>query len=96
MSTHLERSPLFAAFAICLPVSQSLRFRHDRFIRYFRHSRHNGYRCDDGECAECQTPRYRKVLVKKEIVCGEIFTTKCVVAEHVERVPCQACQPPVK
>jgi hypothetical protein len=29
------------------------------------------------------------VLVKKEIVCKEICTTKCVVEEH--RVPCQPC-----
>jgi hypothetical protein len=53
---------------------------------------HHG--CDECEvCPECQCPRYRKVLVKKEIVCKEICTTKCVVQEHVERVPCQACQP---
>jgi len=51
---------------------------------------HHG--CDDGEaCPDCQSPRYRKVLVKKEIVCKEICTTKCVVEEHVERVPCQVC-----
>jgi hypothetical protein len=52
-------------------------------------------RCDDGcePCAECQPPRYRKVLVKKEIVCKEICTSKCVVEEHVSRVPCPVCQP---
>ena len=32
--------------------------------------------CDD--CAECECVRYKKVLVKREIVCGEICTTKCV------------------
>jgi len=49
---------------------------------------HHG--CDDCDlCAECQCVRYKKVLVKKEIVCGEICTSKCVVEEHVERVPCQ-------
>jgi hypothetical protein len=32
--------------------------------------------CDD--CAECGCVRYKKVLVKKEIVCDEICTTKCV------------------
>jgi hypothetical protein len=32
--------------------------------------------CD--ECAECDCVRYKKVLVKKEVVCGEICTTKCV------------------
>src|SRR5262245_37184696 len=48
---------------------------------------HHGCECD--QCAECQCVRYKKVLVKKEIVCGEICTTKCVVDQHVERVPCQ-------
>src|SRR4051812_2519863 len=53
---------------------------------------HHG--CDDCEvCPDCQCPRYKKVLVKKEIVCKEICTTKCVVQEHVERVPCQPCAP---
>jgi len=32
--------------------------------------------CDD--CAECDCVRYKKVLVKKELVCCEIPTTKCV------------------
>jgi len=32
--------------------------------------------CDD--CAECDCVRYKKVLVKREIVCQEICTTKCV------------------
>jgi hypothetical protein len=49
--------------------------------------------CDCAVCAECQCVRYKKVLVKKEIVCQEICTTKCVVQEHVERVPCQVCPP---
>ena len=53
---------------------------------------HHG--CDECEvCPDCQCPRYRKVLIKKEIVCKEICTTKCVVQEHIERVPCQVCQP---
>ena len=56
---------------------------------------HHG--CGDCEvCPDCQCPRYKKVLVKKEIVCKEICTTKCVVQEHVERVPCQPCQPACK
>jgi len=38
--------------------------------------------CDCQMCAECQCPRYKKVLVKKEVVCKEICTTKCVVQEH--------------
>ena len=43
--------------------------------------------CDD--CAECACVRYKKVLVKKEIVCSEICTTKCVVEQCIERLPCQ-------
>ena len=47
-------------------------------------------RCDCcGSCDVCQCVRYRKVLVKKEIVCQEICTSKCVVQEHVQCVPCQ-------
>ena len=48
---------------------------------------HHG--CDCEMCAECQCPRYKKVLVKKEVVCKEICTSKCVVEE--QRVPCQPC-----
>lgn len=48
---------------------------------------HHG--CDCEMCAECQCPRYKKVLVKKEIVCKEICTSKCVIEEH--KVPCQPC-----
>jgi hypothetical protein len=55
------------------------------------------HKCNDCEvCPDCQCPRYRKVMVKKEIVCKEICTTKCVVQEHVERVPCQPCAPAYK
>ncbi len=54
-------------------------------------SHHHGDCCD--ECAECDCPRYKKVLLKKEIVCEEICTTKCVVEEFVERVPCRVCFP---
>jgi hypothetical protein len=57
---------------------------------FFSLFHHHG--CDDcAMCAECQCPRYKKVLVKKEIVCREICTSKCVVEEHVE--PCQVYQP---
>ena len=52
---------------------------------------HRGDCCD--ECAECDCPRYKKVLLKKEIVCEEICITKCVVEEFVERVPCRVCCP---
>ncbi len=55
------------------------------------HSLHHGD-CA-GDCAECDCPRYKKVLLKKEIVCEEICTTKCVVEEFVERVPCRVCCP---
>jgi hypothetical protein len=48
---------------------------------------HHG--CDCEMCAECQCPRYKKVLVKKEVVCKEICTTKCVIEEH--NIPCQPC-----
>ncbi len=48
---------------------------------------HHG--CDCEMCAECQCPRYKKVLVKKEVVCQEICTSKCVIEEH--RLPCQPC-----
>ena len=53
--------------------------------------RHHADCCD--ECRECDCPRYKKVLVKKEIVCEEICTTRCVVEEFVERVPCRVCCP---
>lgn len=48
--------------------------------------------CDD--CPECDCPRYKRVLVKKEIVCEEYCGTKCVVEEVVERVPCRVCTAP--
>ena len=49
--------------------------------------------CDCAMCAECDCPRYKKVLVKKEIVCQEICTSKCIIEEYVERVPCKVCAP---
>ena len=57
---------------------------------------HHGKDCCDiccEPCAECDCPRYKKVLLKKEIVCEEICGTKCVVEEVVERVPCRVCRP---
>lgn len=50
--------------------------------------------CDDccDECRECDCPRYKKVLLKKEVVCKEICTTKCVIEEYVERVPVRVCR----
>lgn len=55
------------------------------------HLLHHRDCCD--ECVECDCPRYKKVLLKKEIVCDEICTTKCVVEEFIERVPCRVCCP---
>jgi hypothetical protein len=49
--------------------------------------------CDCDQCAECDCPRYKKVLVKKEVVCCEVCASKCVVEEHVERVLCRDCPP---
>jgi hypothetical protein len=47
--------------------------------------------CD--EYLECDCPRYKKVLIKKGIVCEEICGTKCVIEEFVERIPCRVCAP---
>ena len=47
--------------------------------------------CDCEPCGECQCPRFKRVLVKKEVVCKEICTSKCVIEEH--RVPCCVCGP---
>jgi hypothetical protein len=54
----------------------------------FSHHKHD---CCD-ECLECDCPRYKKVLLKKEIVCKEVCGTKCVIEEVVERVPCRVCR----
>ena len=56
----------------------------------FSHWKHHGC-CDDSCCAECDCPRYKRVLIKKEITCGEICTTKCQIEEYVTRVPCRVC-----
>lgn len=51
--------------------------------------------CDDCDCcAECKAcPKYKRQLVKREIVCGEKQGTKCVVEECKEiiAVPCTQC-----
>ncbi|HTN77929.1 MAG TPA: hypothetical protein VL096_21910 [Pirellulaceae bacterium] len=50
-----------------------------------------------GGCAECEAcPRYKTVLIKREIVVGEKCETKCVV-EAVSRkaAHCQHCQAPL-
>jgi hypothetical protein len=38
------------------------------------------------ECSDCV--KYKKVLVKREITCGETTKMKCVVEEVVHKVPC--------
>jgi hypothetical protein len=47
--------------------------------------------CDKCGCVQCDCPRYKKVLIKKEITCGEICGYKCEVEEIVTRVPCRVC-----
>lgn len=56
--------------------------------------------CEDC-CRECECcARTKKVLIKKEIICGEKEGTKCVTEDVIERVPvkvqrvipCAACQ----
>lgn len=45
-------------------------------------------------CPECEAcPRFKKVLVKHDVVVSEFCTTKCVVEEYCERVlgPCCKC-----
>ena len=46
-----------------------------------------------GCCPECEAcPRFKKVLVKKEVVVGETCGTKCVPEKFVERVPVPCCR----
>lgn len=52
---------------------------------------HHGCACE--ACAQCDCVRYKKVLVKKEVTCGEIHTTKCIVQEHPT---CYPNPPPCK
>lgn len=47
--------------------------------------------CD--ECRECECPRYKKVLIKKEITCGETCVIKCVPEEFIERKLVKVCRP---
>jgi len=42
--------------------------------------------CDELPCPECEHPRTRRILVKKEVV-EEVHTVKCVVENVVELVP---------
>lgn len=43
-------------------------------------------------CPLCQAcPQFKKVLIKKEVVCGATCATKCVVEKTVERVPVPCC-----
>ena len=47
--------------------------------------------CDD--CRECKDVRYKRVLIKKEITCGETCTIKCVPEEFIERKLVKVCRP---
>lgn len=45
-------------------------------------------------CPECQAcPKFKKVLVKREVVVSEVCVMKCVVEEYCDRVlgPCGRC-----
>ena len=44
-------------------------------------------------CAECDHPRFKRVLVKREVEVGKTCGTKCIVEEYCERVqvPCCHC-----
>ncbi|WP_254512322.1 hypothetical protein [Anatilimnocola floriformis] len=45
------------------------------------------------QCKECECcARYKKVLIKKEIVVSEECTTKCVPEPVVQRVPVKVCR----
>ena len=47
--------------------------------------------CD--ECRECEHVRYKRVLIKREIVCGETCVIKCVQEEFIERKQVKVCRP---
>lgn len=50
--------------------------------------------CDDcNACRECGHVRYKKILIKKEITCGETCTVKCVPEEYIERKLVKVCRP---
>ena len=52
-----------------------------------------GHCGDCDECRECKHVRYKKVLIKKEITCGETCTVKCVPEEYIERKLVKVCRP---
>src|SRR5687768_3263549 len=54
------------------------------------HCGHCGH-CDD--CRECKHVRYKRVLIKREITCGETCVTKCIPEEFVERKLVKVCRP---
>jgi hypothetical protein len=63
-----------------------------RDVPYCEHRLPKFGHCDC--CPDCMAcPKYKKVLVKREIVVSEICITKCVVEEYTERVlgPCCRC-----
>jgi hypothetical protein len=40
--------------------------------------------CDSGECADCEKPRTKKVLIKKTKSCGEVDVINCKVETTCE------------
>jgi hypothetical protein len=61
-------------------------------VPYCSHKLSHCHDCDC--CPECKAcPKYKRQLVKREIICGEKPGTKCIVEECVElvAVPCTRC-----
>ena len=57
-------------------------------VPYCQHKLPKFGHCDC--CPECKAcPKFKKVLIKREIICGETCGTKCVVEEI--RNPCRHC-----
>ncbi len=62
-----------------------------REVPYCQHALPRFGQCDCcPECKDC--PKFKKVLVKKEIVVGETCGTKCVPEKFVERIPVPCCK----
>lgn len=47
-----------------------------RLVPYCRHYLPGFFECPNGRCCECR-PQYKRVLVKREIICGERQVIKC-------------------
>jgi hypothetical protein len=62
-----------------------------REVPYCQHQLpHFGHRDCCPECEAC--PKFKKVLVKKEITVGDSCGTKCVPEKFVERIPVPCCR----